>query len=98
MKLSFDIDEGKELRDYAKELVKSQVKSVIRSELNTIISEEVKKFIDQRVNNSIAYYLDNQITTPVIQQAIERRVKSEVALIMEGVRYTINKRLFEVKE
>jgi len=78
-----NLSSDKELRDYARDLVRGQVKSVIRRDLKRLMDEEGREKLNTKIDR---FVLHKWQLNKIVDEAIERIVREEFQNLKDELR------------
>jgi hypothetical protein len=89
MKLQLTLEDNKELRDYAMNIIKSQIERLIRDELKEatkgLVADTIRKskhMVEELIYKEMKRYMDRKTMLELMSKAIEKELR--VPIIMES--------------
>lgn len=92
IKLQLTLEDNKQLRDYAMDIIKSQIKRLIRDELkeatpglvNNTISES-KYMVKEIIAKEIKHYMDRGTILELLSNAVEKELRMPIMMESQAV-------------
>lgn len=92
MKLQLTLEDNKELRDYAMNIIKSQIERLIRDELKEatkgLVADTIRKsknMVEELIYKEMKRYMDRNTMLGIMTKAIEKELQVPIMLESQAV-------------
>ena len=101
MKLQLTLEDNKELRDYAMDIIKSQIERLIRDELKEatkgLVADTIRKskhMVEELIYKEMKRYMDRKTMLELMSKAIEKELQVTIILESQAVANRILDRVY----